>query len=127
MNIGSRNTSWKTLTRKTFCSALACLLLAPVSTFARSVQQKKQAARAQFETAERLRDALEGKPESQRTRHDFQKVIDAYRKVYYTAPTSVKADASVLAVAEQLEDQGRILNDPKRFKDAISQLVFLRR
>jgi N-acetylmuramoyl-L-alanine amidase len=127
MNIGSRNTSWKTLTRKTFCSALACLLLAPVSTFARSVQQKKQAARAQFETAERLRDALEGKPESQRTRHDFQKVIDAYRKVYYTAPTSVKADASVLAVAEQLEDQGRILNDPKSFKDAISQLVFLRR
>jgi N-acetylmuramoyl-L-alanine amidase len=127
MNIGPRYYARNTLTRKTFACALACLLLAPVSTFARTVAQKKQAARTQFETAERLRDSLESKAEAQRTRHDYQKVIDAYRKVYYTAPTSVKADASVLAVAELLEDQGRILNDPKSFKDAIGQLVFLRR
>jgi N-acetylmuramoyl-L-alanine amidase len=122
MNIGPR-----TLKRKTFACALACLLLASVSTLARTVAQKKQAARAQFETAERLRDSLEGKPETQRSRQDFQKVMDAYRKVYYTAPTSAKADASVQAVAELLEDQGRLLNDPKSFKDAIGQLVFLRR
>jgi N-acetylmuramoyl-L-alanine amidase len=127
MNIGPRNHSPTTLARKAFVYALVCLLFAPVSTFARSVQQKKQAARAQFETAERLRDALEGKPASQRTRPDYQKVIEAYRKVYYTAPNSIKADASVLAVAELLDDQGRILNDPKSFKDAIGQLVFLRR
>jgi N-acetylmuramoyl-L-alanine amidase len=122
MNIGPR-----TLKRKTFACALACLLLAPVSIFARTVAQKKQAARAQFETAEHLRDSLEGKPEAQRTRQDFQKVVDAFRKVYHTAPTSAKADASVQAVAELLEDQGRLLNDPKSFKDAIGQLVFLRR
>jgi N-acetylmuramoyl-L-alanine amidase len=122
MNIGPR-----TLTRKTFACALACLLLAPVSTFARTVAQKKQAARAQLETAERLRDSLESKPEAQRTRKDFQKVIDAYRKVYYTAPSLAKADVAVQAVAELLEDQGRILSDPKSFKDAIGQLVFLRR
>src|SRR5712671_3632942 len=122
MNIGPR-----TLTRKTFACALACLLLAPVSALARTVAQKKQAARAQFETAERLRDALESKAEAQRTRADYQKVIEAYRKVYYTAPSLAKADAAVQAVAELLEDQGRILNDPKSFKDAIGQLVFLRR
>ncbi|HEY2390605.1 MAG TPA: N-acetylmuramoyl-L-alanine amidase [Candidatus Angelobacter sp.] len=102
-------------------------MLAPASTFARTVAQKKQAARAQFDTAERLRDALESKPESQRTRRDFQKVLDAYRKVYYVAPTSAKADASVLAVAELLDDQGRILKDPKSFQDAIGQYEFLRR
>ncbi|MCU1255384.1 MAG: N-acetylmuramoyl-L-alanine amidase [Candidatus Angelobacter sp.] len=122
MNIGPR-----TLTRKTFACALACLLLAPVSTFARTVAQKKQAARAQLETAERLRDSLENKPETQRTHKDFQKVIDAYRKVYYTAPSLAKADVAVQAVAELLEDQGRLLSDPKSFKDAIGQLVFLRR
>lgn len=122
MNIGPR-----TLTRKTFACALACLLLAPVSTFARTVAQKKQAARTQLETAERMRDSLESKPEAQRTRKDFQKVIDAYRKVYYTAPSLAKADVAVQAVAELLEDQGRLLNDPKSFKDAIGQLVFLRR
>jgi len=122
MNIGPR-----TLTRKTFACALACLLLAPVGIFARTVAQKKQAARTQLDLAERLRDSLESRPEAQRTRKDFQKVIDAYRKVYYTAPSLAKADVAVQAVAELLEDQGRLLNDPKSFKDAIGQLVFLRR
>src|SRR5262245_39519360 len=127
MNIGPRYYERKTLKLKTLVCALACLLLAPVSTLARTVAQKKQAAKAQFEVAEHLRDALESKPESQRTRRDFQKVIEAYRKVYYTAPSWAKADAAVLAVAELLDDQGRILNDPKSFQDAIGQLVFLRR
>ena len=127
MNIGPRKHSRNSLTRIAAACALSWLLLAPVSGFARTVAQKKQAARAQFDTAERLRDSLESKTEAQRTRQDYQKVIDAYRKVYYTAPTSVKADASVLAVAELLDDQGRIFSDPKSFKDAIGQLVFLRR
>src|SRR6266404_2467630 len=127
MKIGPRTPSRKTLSRKTLVCALACMMLAPVGAFARTVKQKKQAARAQFEVAENLRDSLDAKAEAQRTHHDYQNVIDAYRKVYYTAPSSVKADSSVLAVAELLEEQGRILNDPKNFKDAIGQLVFLRR
>jgi N-acetylmuramoyl-L-alanine amidase len=127
MNIGPRKHSRNSLTRIAAACALSWLLLAPMSGVARTVAQKKQAARAQFETAERLRDSLESKTEAQRTRQDYQKVIEAYRKVYYTAPTSVKADASVLAVAELLDDQGRIFSDPKSFKDAIGQLVFLRR
>ncbi len=127
MNIGPRKHSRNSLTRIAAACALSWLLLAPVSGVARTVAQKKQAARAQFDTAERLRDSLESKAEAQRTRPDYQKVIEAYRKVYYTAPTSVKADASVLAVAELLDDQGRIFSDPKSFKDAIGQLVFLRR
>jgi N-acetylmuramoyl-L-alanine amidase len=127
MNIGPLKYSRNSLTRIASACALACLLLAPVSALARTVAQKKQAARAQFETAEHLRDALESKAEAQRTRADYQKVIEAYRKVYYTAPSLAKADAAVQAVAELLEDQGRILNDPKSFKDAIGQMVFLRR
>src|SRR5262249_48791632 len=102
-----------------------CVLFSPGK--ASTVKQKKQAARTQFETAERMREALDGKPESRRTRNDYMKVMDAYRKVYYKAPTSSKADAAVLAVAELLDDQGRVLNDPKSYKDAIGQLVFLRR
>lgn len=115
------------LPRNTIALALACLLLAPVSGFARTVQQKKKAARAQFDVAERMRDALENKAEASRTREDYEKILDAYRKVYHTAPTSAKADASVFTVAELLEEQGRVLNDPKSFKDAIGQYVFLRR
>src|SRR5262252_749209 len=113
------------LTRIAIAAFAACVLLP--SAQARTVKQKKQAARTQFETAERMREALGGRPESQRTRRDYLKVIEAYRKVYYTAPTSNQADAAVLAVAELLDDQGRVLNDPKSYKDAIGQLVFLRR
>ncbi|HET6934753.1 MAG TPA: N-acetylmuramoyl-L-alanine amidase [Candidatus Angelobacter sp.] len=120
MKIGTRS-----LNRLALGMALLCALVS--SAEARTVKQKKQAARTQFETAEKLRDSLFGSPEEDRDRSDYQKVIDAYRKVYYTAPTSAKADAAVLAVAELLDDQGRVLNDAKSFKDAIGQLAFLRR
>jgi N-acetylmuramoyl-L-alanine amidase len=93
----------------------------------RSVAQKKQIARAQFETAEKLRQALEGKPEKSRSKRDYSRVLDAYRKVYYIAPTSSKADASALAVGELLVDYGRTFNDEKSFHDAVSQYEFLRR
>jgi N-acetylmuramoyl-L-alanine amidase len=118
-------TGTRILKRIALAASLACVLLP--SAHARNVRQKKQAARTQFETAERLREALNGRPESQRTRRDYLKVIEAYRRVYYTAPTSNKADVAVLAVAELLDEQGRVLNDPKSYKDAIGQLVFLRR
>ncbi|HEY6972512.1 MAG TPA: N-acetylmuramoyl-L-alanine amidase [Candidatus Angelobacter sp.] len=105
--------------------SLVCISLAPA--LARTVKQKKQAAGVQFQLAERLRESLDGKPESQRARRDYDRVLEAYRKVYHTAPNSNKADAAVLAVAELLDEQGRVLNDPKSFKDAIGQLEFLRR
>ena len=55
---------------------------------------RKQQARTQFETAERTREALNGRLESERTRKEYQKVADAYRKVYYVAPASSKADST---------------------------------
>ncbi len=113
------------LTRIAVAAAVVCCLVS--SAAARTVQQKKQAARSQFEAAKRLRESLKAKPESQRTRRDYQKVMEAYRKVYYTAPNSIKADTAVLAVAELLDDQGRVLKDAKSYSDAIGQLVFLRR
>lgn len=113
------------MTRIALALALACGVLPCAQ--ARTVKQKKQAAKAQFEVAERLRDSLLGTPESERSRRDYQKVIEAYRKVYYTAPTSAKADDAVLAVAELLDGQGRTLKDSKSYKDAIGQLAFLRR
>src|SRR4051812_517784 len=108
--------------------ALASALSNPLPAFAkRSVAQKKQIARTQFETAERLREALSGKSAKSRTKRDYMRVMDAYRKVYYTAPTSSKADAAALAVAEVMAAYGRAFNDDKSFHDAIAQYEFLRR
>jgi len=105
---------------------LAALVAAPASA-KKTVKQKKQIARTQFETAERLREALNGKPSAQRSRRDYNRVIEAFRKVYYVAPTSPKAADSVVAVAELLAESGRALDDEKSFKSAIAQYEFLRR
>jgi N-acetylmuramoyl-L-alanine amidase len=107
------------------CIFVMCILPSP--SLARTVQQKKQAAALQFQSAERMRQSLRAKPESRRTREDYQRVLDSYRKVYHAAPNAKKAEPSIFAVAELLEEQGRLLDDPKSFKDAIGQLEFLRR
>jgi N-acetylmuramoyl-L-alanine amidase len=84
-------------------------------------------ARSHFAAAERMREALNGRLLADRSRHDYQRVINAYRSVYYGAPTSTKADPSVVAVAEILVEMGRRFDDDKVLNDAIGQYKFLRR
>ncbi|HUD65223.1 MAG TPA: N-acetylmuramoyl-L-alanine amidase [Candidatus Sulfotelmatobacter sp.] len=84
-------------------------------------------ARDHFAGAERMREALNGRPPVDRTRRDYQRVINAYRNVYYGAPNSSKADASVVAVAETLVEMGRRFDDDKILNEAIGQYRFLRR
>lgn len=112
--------------RIAICAATVCLL-APVAQARRTVKEKKQIAVAQYDAAERLRASLARKTESRRTRAEYEKVMEAYRKVYHIAPNSIKADTSILTVAELLDEQGRVLDDSKSYSDAIGQLVFLRR
>ena len=107
------------------------LLLVLVSTslpgFAGNPVSRKQEARDQFEKAEQMREALNGRPEEERTRRDYQRVADAYRKVYYVAPDSSKADASVVAVAELLAEMGRQFEPgDKDLNSAIREYEFLR-
>ncbi|MGC1449629.1 MAG: N-acetylmuramoyl-L-alanine amidase [Candidatus Sulfotelmatobacter sp.] len=84
-------------------------------------------ARDRFAAAERMREALNGRPLADRTRHDYQRVINAYRNVYFGAPASTKADPSVVAVAETLVEMGRRFDDDKILNGAIAQYRFLRR
>ena len=105
--------------------SMLCLLVAPA--FAAKVHVRKQQARSQFENAERMREELNGLPQQERSRREYQRVMDAYRSVYYTSPTSSRADASVVAVAELLAESGRAFNDEKPLRGAIAQYEFLRR
>ena len=84
-------------------------------------------AREHYAAADRMREALNGRPPSERTRHDYQRVLNAYRNVYYGAPTSTKADPSAVAVAETLVEMGRRFDDDKILKSAIAQYRFLRK
>lgn len=112
-------------------SAMVLLLLlasAERNAFAWSAASRKQEAASQFAKAEQMREALNGRPEEERTRRDYQRVADAYRKVYYVAPASSKADASVIAVAEILAAMGRQFEPgEKDLRSAIREYEFLRR
>ena len=84
-------------------------------------------ARSQFDTAERMREALNGRPVQERTRQQYQRVINAYRRIYFGSPTSSKADPSVVAVAELQVEMGRRFEDDAILRAAIQQYEFLRK
>ena len=84
-------------------------------------------ARDRFAAAERMSEALNGRPPADRKRSDYQRVLNAYRNVYFGAPTSTKADPSVVAVAETLVEMGRRFDDDKILNEAVAQYKFLRK
>ncbi len=93
-----------------------------------SYAARKQQARDQFDKAEQMREELNGRPANERTRKDYQRVADAYRKVYYVAPMSSKADASVVAVAEVLAEMGRQFQPGEKYlRASVAEYEFLRR
>ena len=77
-----------------------------------------------YQRAERLREALKARPE--RTRQDYTRVLRAFSAIYHADPTAPKADASVLAVAAILADEGHFFSDKIILRSAISQYEFLR-
>src|SRR5437868_15401176 len=83
----------------------ACFLAFAGALEAISVARKKHIALDQYHKALQMREALNGRPERQRTSDDYDRVIEAFRKVYHVAPTSTRADASVLAVGDLLTEQ----------------------
>ncbi len=110
------------------CWGLLLLLLALPAAKAHARAHHTEAwARDRFAAADRMREALNGRPLQERSRRDYQRVINAYRLVYFGAPTSTKADPSAVAVAETLVEMGRRFDDDKILNQAISQYKFLRK
>ena len=103
------------------------LLLAFSGARAIAAAPRGVSALSPYEKAQRMREALEGRPEHQRTRREYEHVIDAYRAVYHGDPASSKADASITAVADLLAEEGRVFQDDKALHDAIGQYEFLRK
>jgi len=108
-------------------SGAAFLVLLLASPLSARPPRSEAWARSQFSSAEHLEQTLETRPVRERTRADYQNVINAYRRVYLEAPTSTKADPSVFAVAQLLEEMGRRFEDEELLHSAIQQYEFLRR
>ena len=109
-----------------FSAAFLLVLLPLMSAHAR-VRHNDAWARQHFANAERMREALNGRPADERTRREYQRVINAYRLVYFGAPASSKADPSVVATAELMVEMGRQFDDRKILRGAIEQYRFLRK
>jgi N-acetylmuramoyl-L-alanine amidase len=109
--------------RALHCGTAIVVLLLALPAYA----HKSQAwAKNQFAAAQHLHAALEARPAQELTRADYARVINAYRRVYSEAPTSTKADPSVVAVAQLLEEMGRRFDDDDVLRAAIKQYEFLR-
>jgi N-acetylmuramoyl-L-alanine amidase len=103
------------------------LALTPLVPASARIHHNDAWARQQFSKAERMREALNGRPLGERTRHEYQRVIDSYRHVYFGSPASSKADPSVVATAELMVEMGRRFDDNKILRGAIEQYHFLRK
>jgi len=106
---------------------LLVLLPLPQAFSSTRIRHNDPWARQQFARADRMREALNGRPAGERTRHEYQRVIDSYRRVYMGSPSSSKADPSVVATAELMVEMGRRFNDDKILRGAIEQYHFLRK
>jgi N-acetylmuramoyl-L-alanine amidase len=107
--------------------AALLLVLLPLLSASARVHYNDSWARQQFAKAERMREALNGRPAAERTRREYQHVIDSYRRVYFGSPASSKADPSVVATAELMVEMGRRFDDNKVLRGAVEQYRFLRK
>jgi len=107
--------------------ATLVLALLPLVSAPARVHHNDAWARQQFAKADRMREALNGRPAGERTRREYQRVIDSYRRVYFGSPTSSKADPSVVATAELMVEMGRRFDDNKILRGAVEQYRFLRK
>jgi len=117
-----------TLTRDALrLGATILLVLLPAASASARTHHNDAWARQEFAKADRMREALNGRPLGERTRHEYQRVIDSYRRVYFGSPASSKADPSVVATAELMVEMGRRFEDNKILRGAIEQYHFLRK
>src|ERR1700730_5084378 len=79
-----------------------------------------------YDRAVSLRTQLEATPAEQRTRTQYEDVLNAFRAIYHQAPNASKSPAAVAAVADLLAERGRVLKDQRSLRAAIGQYEFLR-
>ena len=106
-----------------FLALVSLLCFAPPAE-AQTRAAKKTAARAQYERAEKLRTALQGKPQKERTLPEYKAVVSAYRRVYLITPHSAEVTPALIVVAETYQEMGRLF-DAKYYQSAIDAYQFL--
>lgn len=104
---------------------VASLLAGPIFSFCVVSPAQRQAAIAALDHAQRLRTTLESQPESQRSKADYRKVINAFHEVYHLNPAYTKTPAAFAAIAELYEEMGRVFASDSYYLESIKTYRFL--
>jgi N-acetylmuramoyl-L-alanine amidase len=87
---------------------------------------RRESAKNQFERAEKERQALEARPEKNRSLKDYSSVVNAYRRVYLITPRAADVPAALNQVAELYRAMGDLFNE-KYYRLAVDSYQFLLR
>ena len=112
---------------RVFFAAVAVLSLFPIASRAdNNASSRRDAAKAQFERAEKAREALEARPESARKLKDYTALVVEYQRVYLITSHAADVPASLNHVAELFRTMGDLF-DSKYYQRSIDSFQFLMR
>ncbi len=110
--------------RVLFACVLALSLFPLASRADDSASSRRDAAKAQFERAEKAREALEARPESVRTLKDYTALVIEYQRVYLITSHAADVPVSLNEVAELFRTMGDLF-DAKYYQRSIDSFLFL--
>ena len=110
--------------RVLFASVLVLSLFSSAGRANNNAPSRRDAAKAQFERAEKAREALEARPESARTLKDYTTLVIEYQRVYLITSHASDVPASLNHVAELFRTMGDLF-DAKYYQRSIESFQFL--
>jgi N-acetylmuramoyl-L-alanine amidase len=110
--------------RAIFATVLALSLFPLAGRADQNVSSRRDAAKAQFERAEKAREALEARPESVRTLKDYTTLVIEYQRVYLITSHAADVPASLNQVAELFRTMGDLF-DARYYQRSIESFQFL--
>jgi N-acetylmuramoyl-L-alanine amidase len=110
--------------RVLFASVLVLSLFPGASQANNNAPSRRDTANAQFDRAEKAREALEARPESTRTLKDYTTLVIEYQRVYLITSHASDVPASLNHVAELFRTMGDLF-DAKYYQRSIESFDFL--
>jgi N-acetylmuramoyl-L-alanine amidase len=107
-----------------FATVLALSLFPSAGRADNNSSSRRDTAKAQFERAEKAREALEARPESVRTLKDYTMLVIEYQRVYLITSHAADVPASLNHVAELFRTMGDLF-DAKYYQRSIESFQFL--
>ena len=116
----------RSILRVLFASAAALSLFPLAGRADDNPSSRRDAAKAQFERAEKARQTLEARPENSRSLKDYTALVVEYQRVYLITSHAADVPASLNEVAELFRTMGDLF-DAKYYQRSIESFQFLTR